>query len=265
MALLALASCQPAAASPGAGPSPSATKAAEQAPAGPAPNVPGVAVVELFTSEGCSSCPPAEGVFEHVVSDARLAARHVVPLAFHVDYWDDLGWRDRFSSARFTDRQKAYARAFGDSGLYTPEIVVNGDAHFVGSDAAAAERGVRGALARAAAVRVSARVRRLAPDRVAVHADLGGPAASLEGAHLVVAIVQHVAIVGVTAGENAGRTLRHTDVVRALADEPLGTRTGVEVVVPLPWTPLAGDAAAVALVQDVRGMTILGADAAELP
>ena len=91
----------------------------------------GFAVVELFTSEGCSSCPPADKVVAKLLKEHKS---NVYVLGYHVDYWDDLGWKDIFSNNIFTQRQKAYAKAFKLSSVYTPQIVVNGTEQFVGSD-----------------------------------------------------------------------------------------------------------------------------------
>src|SRR5947207_13958329 len=96
---------------------------------GPAP-----VVVELFTSQGCSSCPPADVLLSEVAHDASLRG-HVIPLAFHVDYWDRLGWRDPFSAADWSRRQSFYVRALSLRGAYTPQMVVNGARQFVGSNA----------------------------------------------------------------------------------------------------------------------------------
>src|SRR5436190_6281924 len=101
---------------------------------GPAP-----VVVELFTSQGCSSCPPADALLSDIVHDESLRGR-VIPLAFHVDYWDRLGWRDPFSSAEWSRRQYFYVRALNVNSAYTPQIVVNGAKQFVGSNRAALEQ-----------------------------------------------------------------------------------------------------------------------------
>src|SRR5439155_1000874 len=95
----------------------------------------GFALLELFTSEGCSSCPPADALLARLASEARRSGRRVYALSFHVDYWDRLGWKDRFSSAAFTQRQGDYARRFRLASLYTPQLVVNGAQEIVGSDA----------------------------------------------------------------------------------------------------------------------------------
>ena len=105
---------------------------------GPSP----VAVVELFTSEGCSSCPPADVLLSKLSAETAKSGSGVYYLAFHVDYWDRLGWPDRFASADYTARQRAYAAAAGTRQVYTPQAVVNGAGKgFVGSDATAARGG----------------------------------------------------------------------------------------------------------------------------
>ncbi|MEM9863798.1 MAG: DUF1223 domain-containing protein, partial [Myxococcota bacterium] len=96
-----------------------------------------VALVELFTSEGCSSCPPADEVLR------GLDGEGIIPLSFHVDYWNRLGWRDPFSDAAFTERQRAYARVFDEGRVYTPQAVVNGRFGLVGSRAAALRARIR--------------------------------------------------------------------------------------------------------------------------
>src|SRR5947207_25104 len=93
-------------------------------------------IVELFTSQGCSSCPPADALIHDIANDPALRGR-VIPLAFHVDYWDALGWRDPFSSKDWSERQVRYARTMHLSSAYTPQAVVNGTHEFVGSNRAA--------------------------------------------------------------------------------------------------------------------------------
>src|SRR5258707_14252555 len=97
-------------------------------------------VVELFTSEGCSSCPPADELLGHLLQDLAAKNIQVIPLGFLVGYWDGLGWKDRFSSAGFTQRQEQYARALKVDGPYTPEMVVDGAVEFVGNDSGKAQR-----------------------------------------------------------------------------------------------------------------------------
>ena len=93
------------------------------------------AVVELFTSEGCSSCPPAEALLNQIHPRAAKSGQRIYTLAFHVDYWDRLGWKDPFSEAAYSQRQNSYANGFGEDRIYTPQMIVNGRGGFVGSDA----------------------------------------------------------------------------------------------------------------------------------
>jgi len=109
-------------------------------------DTPRVAVLaELFTSEGCSSCPPADDLLRQLLREQPVAGVEVIAISEHVDYWNRLGWRDPFSSSQFSDRQSEYARSFGDGQIYTPQLVIDGSAAVVGNDAAA----VRQALVQA--------------------------------------------------------------------------------------------------------------------
>lgn len=181
-----------------------------------------VALVELFTSEGCSSCPPADALV------AMLAeSPNVYTLSWHVDYWDGLGWPDPFASRGATDRQRAYVRALDVKGAYTPQVVVNGAAEAVGHDRA----------------RIQALIAATKPAAVLA------PTARREGMSLVVtlpavpdgaiahaAVVQRDAAVEVKRGENAGRTLHHRNVVRSHATG------GATVKLPLPAGLSSADA-----------------------
>jgi hypothetical protein len=227
----------------------------------PAGSTGGVAVVELFTSEGCSSCPPADAVLASLV---RPGDRPVYALAFHVDYWDDLGWPDRFASADNSARQRAYARAFGAGGVYTPQMIVDGTEEFTGADGDRAVAAVARALARPASVRLSVRVQPRGQDAVMVdYAAPGAPGGSV----LNVAVVEHAASTSVRAGENAGRTLHHANVVRAFIAAPLAAATG-SVALQLPASLPRTGAELVAYVQrassDRSGMPVLGAARAQL-
>src|SRR6266436_8276870 len=106
----------------------------------PAAPVPVPVIVELFTSEGCSSGPPADNLLAQIEKLQPFRGVEVIPLGEHVDYWNQLGWPDRFASAMFTARQEDYGRVFNLESVYTPQIVVNGQAQALGSDGAAAQR-----------------------------------------------------------------------------------------------------------------------------
>jgi hypothetical protein len=223
---------------------------------------PGFAVVELFTSEGCSSCPPADAVLADL---ARSPDRRVYPLAFHVDYWDGLGWPDRFASPENTSRQGTYERAFGLRGLYTPQMIVGGTEQFTGSDRGHADAAVVRALAHPGGLRLSVRVRATAADTVTVDYDApGAPAGSV----LDIAVVAHSVSTSVAAGENAGKTLHHANVVRAFAAVTLKAPAG-SVILTAHGALSSGDGEVIAYVQrpsgDDGGMPVIAAARTALP
>jgi hypothetical protein len=216
----------------------------------------GVAVVELFTSEGCSSCPPADAVLANL---ARAKGNGVYPLSFHVDYWDNLGWPDRFASADNSARQRAYGRAFGAGGVYTPQTIVDGTEQFTGSDAARTNAALARALERPALVALTIKARAVTSNFVTVEYSLPNVTSD---ALLNVAVVEHEASTRVRSGENAGRTLHHANVVRAFVSAPLGS--GMEPIrVPLPASLRHEDAEIIAYVQrsasEGGGLPIIGA------
>jgi hypothetical protein len=221
-----------------------------------------VAVVELFTSEGCSSCPPADRLLAEL---AESPDRRVYALSFHVDYWDELGWPDRFASRAFTLRQREYARALGVRAIYTPQMVVNGTEEFTGSDRDRAETAVGHALSRRSQVRLEMHPRWTGPDVTTVgYSASEAPA----GATLVMAVVERQAVTSVLRGENAGKTLRHENVVRSLVAVPLTAATG-SVVVQVPPSMARPAAELIGWVQRepafVGGAPVLGAARSSLP
>jgi len=215
----------------------------------PTPEAASIAVVELFTSEGCSSCPPADRLLLDLAArdDARL-----FPLAFHVDYWNRLGWTDPFSDAAYSERQRSYARAVGSGRVYTPQMIVNGDAAFVGSRRAEAERAIRRALDAPALATID------------LHATVEGDSVRIDysvvdapnEAILHLALVQRQAEQAVSRGENAGRTLRHANVVRAFETVPAGF--GSQTLT-LPSDLDAENATVVAYAQSPATMRVVGA------
>jgi hypothetical protein len=172
-------------------------------------------LVELFTSEGCSSCPPADAVLEHLSRAPSVRNGRAVVLAHHVDYWNDLGWPDPFSSAAASSRQRGYALLGG--GTYTPQMVVDGSAQVVGSRSAAVHEAIAASSARPhASVELGLTP---ATERGAfeVTVRVGAlPDSSAKDAEVVLAVVQDHARVAVVHGENAGRTLDHVAIVRSL-------------------------------------------------
>lgn len=172
-------------------------------------------LVELFTSEGCSSCPPADRLLNKLDHGRLLAGgSRVITLSEHVDYWDYLGWRDPFASAVFSARQRDYCAHFGVGGCYTPQIVIDGNVGFVGSDGRKLAEG----LSQAAPVKKSTLVLKTVKkdgDFIATlsYLPLGKPQGK---ADLYVAVVSPVNQSKVTAGENSGQVLEHADVALEL-------------------------------------------------
>lgn len=178
-------------------------------------------LVELFTSEGCSSCPPADRLLTRLQQEQPVPGARIIAVGEHVDYWNRLGWADPFSSPEFSTRQQDYAAFFGIDGPYTPQMIVDGRAEFVGSDQARALKAVaQAAKLSKATVQVERkdrttdltsgsavlRVRIVAPDR----------STAKEPADVWLAITEDGLESAVERGENAGRRLRHVAVVREL-------------------------------------------------
>jgi hypothetical protein len=207
-------------------------------------------VVELFTSQGCSSCPPADAYV------GRLSARSdVLALSFHVDYWDDLGWRDRFALAQSVERQNIYARNLRRSSVYTPQLVVDGREDDLGSDGKAVARALS---ENREGVPVGVSVRD-ADVLVEIGAQAGAPPSEV----MLVAYLRH-AVSAIGRGENAGRTLEEFNIVRDV--RALGPWQGQVQSFRVPRSTLPRDATDVAvLVQRSGQALIIGAAAHALP
>ncbi len=171
-------------------------------------------IVELFTSEGCSSCPPADAVLAQFDRQQPVPTADVIVLGEHVDYWDGLGWRDRFSSSNFTERQTQYRFAFKLDDIYTPQAVVNGSAQINGTD----RDRIFSAILDAAAQTIPLRIATVDLHRDYVNFTLqNGPATHPEPVTLYAALVDPTDTTEVHGGENNSRTLHHAGVVRTLS------------------------------------------------
>lgn len=178
-------------------------------------------IVELFTSEGCSSCPPADALLSQYAKSSPVAGVEVIALGEHVDYWNHGGWADPFSAAKFTSRQNDYSNAFHLDSVYTPQIIVDGTAQLVGSDGNAA----RAAITRAARLpKATISVLESAPGRLSVLVSHLPASAANDPAEVYLAVTEDGLSSSVEGGENAGRRLAHSAVVRELV--PLGTVIG---------------------------------------
>jgi len=185
---------------------------AGQAAAAPA-RVP--VVVELFTSEGCSSCPPADELLTKLLKDQPVPGVTIIPLGMHVTYWDQLGWKDPASLPAATDRQQDYGKLFGADRVYTPQAVVDGREEVIGSDASALTRAIQNAARRThLQTQLSASVR---PDGVyATLTTSGMPMEGGERLREIFIITENGLTSSVKRGENSGRTLRNDAVVRRI-------------------------------------------------
>jgi len=229
----------------------------------------GPVVVELFTSQGCSSCPPADRLLTRLGEDPRFAGK-VLPLSFHVDYWNYIGWRDPFSSPRWSARQNDYARAFRSDRVYTPQLVVNGASECVGNEEGAVLSRISAALEKppAGEVRLTIAPRSGGPVEVAVDAQVAR-AGARHGLDVLVALYQTGLDTPVKAGENASRTLHNDYVVRRLEKAftlpaASGSRRAGEVTLPVDPAWNRGALGVVAFLQDPVTLEIQGAAAQRL-
>ena len=210
-----------------------------------------LAVVELFTSEGCSSCPPADDLL------GVLAAReNVIALAFHVDYWDYIGWRDPYAQPTFSERQRRYAGTL-DGRVYTPQMIVDGTVGFVGSRRLQAEQEISGAGAKVRTVQVALSTHTEGDALVVDYQVEGAPADAV----LHLAVAERATEQAVQRGENRGRTLHHTNVVRVF--KTVAAISGSQVLT-LPEGLTAADVLVAAYVQTSQVGPILGAARAQL-
>lgn len=221
-------------------------------PAKPAPQP--VIVLELFTSQGCSSCPAADKALQEITQQAARSGQAVYGLSFHVDYWNRLGWQDPFSSKQYTDRQRQYDRALNTQ-TYTPQLVINGKQDIVGGQRGRIEQIIQSIQKQSASafVNVDGSVSR-DEKQVTISYELSAP-----GPYRVnVAVMQKEARTAVQNGENGGRTLVNTNVVRQFKtiDE---SGTSGKLALPLPAGLTPNQTAVLVYVQRTDNGQIVGA------
>jgi hypothetical protein len=218
-----------------------------------------IAVLELFTSEGCSSCPPADDLLAQFAKNAREQHSRVYPLEFHVDSWNQSDWADPFSAAEYTHRQEAYIKAGVSDEFYTPQMVVNGRKTGLGSDGPAIHALVDEALQKPATVDLVMTVQHIGDDLVAtVDLSMLPPAGFLN-----VALVERGILSSVPKGENAGRRLSHENVVRAYKTVQIA-QTHASLKLAIPHGVVTGNCSVIAYVQNER-LAVLGATDASVP
>jgi hypothetical protein len=232
---------------------PSAPSSAPNAADGELKTTPVRAVVELFTSQGCSSCPPADALLKTLADDPSIIA-----LSLPVDYWNYLGWKDTFASPRNSERQRNYARARGDGAIYTPQAVINGLLHVNGASKDAIEQAIDVTSKTAGPQHIPVKFWQ---ERNTLNFAMGSeePGHRAREATIWLGVVQNSGSVDIKQGENGGKTLTYTNIVRELT--PIGLWKGQPVEVQLPRAALmqAEVQKIVVLVQEGRSGPILGA------
>jgi hypothetical protein len=218
-------------------------------------------LVELFTSQGCSSCPPAE----KLLSTWGMEQFHqgkIIPLAFHVDYWDHLGWKDPYSSASYSQRQRQYAQAFRSSSVYTPQMVVSGRAEFVGSDGSRAQKESMNAAERGPLFSLALSGSKT-DDRLDLSIELKPlmPSKNFGHAKVYAVLFENGLINDVATGENEGRTLRENFVVRKFQEirsEGMSPLEKMKTVIFLDASWDLKNCGVVVFVQEPKTMEVLG-------
>ncbi len=192
---------------------------------GHAASAPPKAVLELYTSQGCSSCPPADALLKSYVARADIIA-----LSFPVDYWDYLGWKDTFAKAKFSERQRAYGRQRGDGQIYTPQMVVDGLTHIIGSNANDIDRAITANAVKFAKSRVPVTLR-AEQGQLLIETGSAPDGSDIKDANIWLAVIQAEAEIPVRAGENRGKMLKYYNVVRELT--PIGMWSGTTMTIRL--------------------------------
>jgi len=224
---------------------------------GSSPNTP--VLLELFTSEGCSSCPPADKLLNQLDRDQPVKGADLIVLSEHVDYWNHLGWKDLYSSPAFSKRQEFYASRVGNDEVYTPELVVDGTRALVGSNWPKAEIAIKQSLREVKIpVRVTA-ARNGGKARIDVNVQLN---TTRKQAVVYLALAHDHARSQVASGENAGRDLSHVAVAYSIQEiatlEP-GSNFEKALAVSLPPNSTVGDARAIVFVRTARAAQVIGA------
>ena len=219
----------------------------------------GFAVIELFTSEGCSSCPPADELIARIEKEST--GKPIYILAFHVDYWNSLGWKDVFSNANFSKRQRQYAQYLNISSVYTPQVVVNGKKEFVGSEESTFRSAIHTALQAAPTAELTLNDIKTDASHLSLHYQASGTGANTA---LLLALVEKQAQSHVKGGENGGRTLSHVQIVKSLQNIALTNNAGNDNII-LPADFAAGNFELIGFLQNTATGQIIGAAKSAIP
>ncbi|SFD47900.1 Protein of unknown function [Flavobacterium phragmitis] len=212
----------------------------------------GFALLELYTSEGCSSCPPADELLGKIQNEYR--DKNVFVLAYHVDYWDKQGWKDIFSNADYTKRQYDYAQFMGKEPIYTPQVIINGKTDFIGSQETSLRNGIKSALSKPALANLSLETAKNS-NILSVQYNVESTS---KNSRLLLAVVQKEAKSNVKRGENANRVLLHYQIVRQLQTVNLSKGKKGTATISLPKNYNSQGFEVIGFVQDADSGVVLG-------
>ncbi|QIP14935.1 DUF1223 domain-containing protein [Spirosoma aureum] len=218
----------------------------------------GFALIELFTSEGCSSCPAADDLLATIQKEAQ--DKPVYVLAYHVDYWDRLGWKDRFSNSEYSRRQVAYSHWLNEPQIYTPQVIINGKAGYVGSDETALRKALNRSLTTESLASVTLKAQQNGESLTVNYQVTGGTTSD----RLLLAVVQKMASSKVRSGENSGRTLSHAQIVHGLYQMSLTQQKKGQSTIKLPAYFNQQDWEVIGFVQNATTGEIFGATRATI-
>lgn len=218
------------------------------------PSSHGFAVIELFSSEGCSSCPPAEAVMHQWLQKASKESLPVYIVELHVDYWDYLGWKDSFATHEYSQRQQDYGDYFKLNSIYTPQAIVNGKYEMVGSDEDKINNVISEELKIPSSVLINCEAHKIANSQVEADYSITG---NISGCVLHIALIESGLVTHVKKGENAGKTFTHDNVARVFKTVQLNSATG-KIILETPHVNL-GNAKLVCYLQNSSNMNITGA------
>jgi len=218
------------------------------------------AVVELFTSEGCSSSPPADQFLMDLTKLAEDQQKRIFTLSFHVDYWNDLGWEDPFSQEQFSQRQRKYAQKLGSTTVYTPQMIVNGTHAFGGYHRELAKEHIDEALQTPPSTSVKLEVIKHDDQFIELQYELSD---ITENLILHTALTERGIVSDVPNGENAGRTLRHDNVVRIFDSMSLTEKKGT-IKIAKPSAVHGQQSSIIVYIQNRQDMKIVGANFIDL-
>jgi hypothetical protein len=226
-------------------------------------------VLELFTSEGCSSCPPADAFLKHLDDTGRVENVEIIAIEEHVDYWDRLGWIDPFSSRDWTERQQQYARSFRHDGVYTPQLIVNGSRELVGSSAREARQNILEA-SKIPGADLKLSILATSSKTVDFWINISNAPPEARSAEVWLAVVERNLSSHVLGGENEGRNLAHAAILRKLTRVKLkqpsvSDRGELKATVSLDATWKRENLRFVVFLQEPKTLRIFGAAASSFP